>query len=418
MTELLVAKNVLSDILYENKTFKHSLSDHCFSKKEYQSYQKVVSGLVGCELRHHFLLKKVLDRLHINPTLDERTFLYLALANNHFLKALNIKEVNKYLEDIYGEKYAEIEFILKPEVSLFDFLDINKKSFDYISIRFNMPKWLLKSWAKEVGLSKTYRILHSLSIPNQLSYRLNPYNSHYKDVLDMHKNVLGEEIYPDIVSLHRKVVQKNNELKGDHLFEIDVNLKKLVDETQSQLLEEACIYSGEDDSLPLEFLARSKKIGVNVVCPNFEERARLVRAVRLQKGKNMNVFKANDVVSMKTGISRQTELFYCYPKSSSFAYINKYPDYIVRFRNTSIDAFVANQKKALNDCAEFICNHGELIYIVNTLNRRETSDVIEAFLQSHPSFVLLKQSQIVPDKNNNSFLYYAVLKLENKDAED
>ena len=87
MTELLVSKNVLSDILYENKTFKRSLNDQCFSKKEYFQYKKVVAGLVGCELRHHFLFKKVLDKLHIELTLDERTYLYLALANNHYLKA-------------------------------------------------------------------------------------------------------------------------------------------------------------------------------------------------------------------------------------------------------------------------------------------------------------------------------------------
>ena len=53
MVELLVSKNVLSDILYENKTFKRALSDQCFSKKEHSDIRRAVSGLVGCELRHH-----------------------------------------------------------------------------------------------------------------------------------------------------------------------------------------------------------------------------------------------------------------------------------------------------------------------------------------------------------------------------
>lgn len=415
MVELLVSKNVLSEILYENKTFKHALNDQCFSKKEYVSYKKVVSGLVGCELRHHFLFKKVLDKTHLEFNLDERTYLYLALANNHYLKALDIKEVNKYLEDLFNEKYSQIEKILTPEYSLFDYLDVDKKSFDYLSIRYNLPKWLLKAWSKEIGLSKTYRVIRELAKPANLTYRLNPYNEHAKDLLDKHKNIFGKKVCYEVVEIPRKLLRENHDLKGDHLFEIDYHLKQLVDEVQSELLEEVCIYSDEDDSLVLEELARSKhKLGVNVVCPSYEERTKLVRSIRNQKAKNINVFKADDVVSMKTGISRRTELFYCFPKSSSYTLINKYPDYIVRFRNTSIDEFVNNQKKALNNCAEFICDGGELIYLVNTLNYRETKGIIDSFLQSHPSFKLIKVNQIIPDKTSSTFLYYAVLRSEMK----
>ena len=419
MIELVVSKNVLSDILYENKTFKRALSDQCFSKKEYSNLRRTISGLVGCELRHHFLLKKVLDKLHIDLALDERTYLYLALANNHFLKALNIKAVNDYLGGIFKEKYDKIEFLLNPELSLFDYLDINKKSFDYISIRFNLPKWLLKSWAKEIGLSKTYRIIHVLSMPISQTYRVNPYNEKAKDYLEKNKSLLGNEIYPGVVSIPRKIVHQHEELRGDHLFEIDYHIKKLVDHVQSELLEEVCVYSDEDDSLPLELLARSKdRLGINVVCPNYDERTKLVRSVRLQKAKNINVFKANDVVSMKTGISRKSELFYCFPKSSSYTFINKYPDYIIRFRNTSIDWFVKNQETALERCSEFICDGGELIYMVNTLNHRETKDIVSRFLQMHPSFKMVKENQILPDKTSGGFLYYAILKLENHHAED
>ena len=419
MVELLVSKNVLSDILYENKTFKRALSDQCFSKKEYKEIRKPVSGLVGCELRHHFLFKKVLDKLHMEFTLDERTYLYLALANNHFLKALNIKEVNERLRDIFHEKFDQIESLLNPELSLYEYVNIDKKSFDYVSIRFNLPKWLLKSWAREIGLSKTYRIIHFLTMPMNQTYRLNPFNESAQAILEKNKNLLGKEIYPGIVSLSRRVVQQNHELKGEHLFEIDYRIKELIDQNQSELLEEVSLYTDEDDSLALELLARSNnKLGINVVCPNYEERTNLVRSIRLQKAKNINVFKANDLASMKTGISRQCELFYCFPSSSSFAFINKYPDYIVRFRNTSIDAFVKNQQEALEKCSNFICDGGELVYIVNTLNHRETKDIVSRFIQMHPEFALVKENQILPDKTSGSFLYYAVLKLEKKDAED
>ena len=419
MIELVVAKDVLSEILYEDKSFKRALSDQVFSNKERSQLSASVAGLVGCELRHHFLLKKVLDKLGVELTLDERTYLYLALANNHFLKVLAVDKVNEKLKDVFAEKYQQISDILTTNQSLFDYVNINKKSFDYISIRFNMPKWLLKGFAKEIGLSKTYRIVHSLARPLDLTYRVNPYNEEAKHILEQNKDILKNEVYTDVVSVPRKAFAKNRSLKGDHLFKIDYHLKELVDTYQNQLIEEVSVYSDEDDSLVQELIARGKnKLGVNVVCPNYESRTKLVRSVRLQKAKNINVFKANDVVGMKTGISRKQEAFYCFPKSSSYTYINMYPDYIVRFRNTQIDQFVLNQQRALDNCAEFICDGGELIYIVNTLNHRETHDVVNRFLQTHPSFKLVKENQFVPEKNYGSFLYYAVLKLEANHVED
>lgn len=413
MIELVVSKNVLSQILYEDKTFKHALNNQCFSKKEFLNIRKDVAGLVGCELRHHFLLKKVLDKLHLELTLDERTYLYLALANKHFYHKLDDAKVGGYLKEVFNEKYQQIAVLFSLEKSLYDYLGLDERTFDFLSIKFNLPKWLLKSFTKEIGLSKTYRIIHSLSRPINPTYRLNPYDKNAEEILKRYQDVLNNVIYPDVISISKKELLGRKELKGECLFKIDYHIKELIDENQNELINEVSVYSGEDDSLPLELMARGKhKLGVNVVCPSFDERSKLVRSIRLQKAKNINVFKANDVTSMLTGISRKQELFYCYPKSSSYSYINAYPDYIVRFRNTQIDSFVKEQQIALENCSQLVCDDGELIYMVNTLNHRETSDIVSSFLKKHPEYKLVKEKQILPENGSASFLYYAVLKLE------
>lgn len=410
MIELVVAKDVLSKILYEDQTFKRALNEERSLKSEHLSIKTTVSGLVGCELRHHFLFKKVLHKLHLEFSLDERTYLYLALANNHFYKKLDFENVSSFLKEVFDEKYNEIAQVLDPMLSLFDLFEVERKSVYYISVRFNLPKWLIKLFIREIGLSKTYRVVQTLCRPLDQTYRLNPYNQAAKELLEKNENVFSNQIYPEIVTLSRKDLHTNKNLHGEHLFRIDYHLKELVDNNQSELLQEVSIYSDEDDSLVLEEMARSKKLGVNVVCPNYDERTKLVRSVRLQKAKNINVFKASDLIGMKTGISRDQELIYCYPKSSSFSLINVYPDYIVRFRNPIIDEYIKNQLQALENCSEFVCENGKLIYIVNTLNKRETSEIIGKFLQSHKNFELVKEKQFIPEKNYGSFLYFAILK--------
>ena len=419
MLELCIAKDVLSEILYENKTFKHALHAKCFSNNEYKKYKTIVSALVGCELRHHFLIKKVLSKLGVDLTSEERIVLSLAITNNHFLKRLPQKDVNEYLKGVFHEKYPLIVHVLDEKLSLFDYVEIEHRSIEFLSLKFNLPKWLLKNFIKEIGLSKTYRIAQTLSKPLNQTYRANPYNEKAKSILDNSKKILGQERYPSIYEVPRKLLREHPELNGEHLFRIDYHIKELIDEYQNELVGEVSVYAEQDDSLVLELLARSKnKLGVNVVCPNYEERTNLVRSVRLQKAKNIYVFKANDVTSMKTGISRKQELFYCFPESSSYSFINVYPDYIVRFRSNIIDGFVNKQKDALEKCSNFVCDGGSLIYLVDTMDYRETKEVTQCFLSSHPEFSLVKEKQMIPEKNHGSFLYYAILKLENQDGEN
>ena len=55
-------------------------------------------------------------------------------------------------------------------------------------------------------------------------------------------------------------------------------------------------------------------------------------------------------------------------------------------------------------------NDGQIIYIVDTLNKKESVDVVSTFLKEHSNFELIEEKQCFPFDKYDTAMYYAVLK--------
>lgn len=417
MVELVLAKDVLKEILFENKSFKRSIKDKFSREKQLTNTRKIVSSLVGCELRHHLLLKKVIKKSRVELNLDERSYLLLALANHYFYKGLSEKGVNKDLLDVFGEKYQQIRPLFSVDGELINYLEIGKNTIDYLSIRYNTPKQIVISFTRDLGISRTQRCLRAMSHACDFTYRLNPYCEQAREYIKRNEDLLGIEAAPDVVYIDKKVLREHSELAEPTVFEIDPNLKTLVDKYHNDLIDEVTVYSGEDDSLIFELLSRkNKNLGINAATPNYEERLRLLKFIRTIKNKNINIFNGHDFASLRSGISRPTELVYCYPKSTSFSKMNHSPDYLIHYDEKHVSELVKTQKEAIKNCSKFVCENGYLIYIVDTMNVDESTKIVRSFLKDNPNFSLIEQRQYIASIHHPYLLYYAVLKLEDQNG--
>jgi len=419
MIELVTSKQVLSEVLFEGVSFKKALRNSFTDANQKSDLRNIVSMLVGCELRHNILFKKMLSKTGLEYTLDERAYLYLALANHYFLKQLAEDKVQSFLKENLGEKYEKITGLFNVEGPVITYLELPEKSVDFMSVRFNVPRWIIKMWIGQIGLSATFRALLSLSKPVDQTYRLNPYDDKAKELLDKNVDSLTNIVTKDVVRILKKSYHRNAELRGDHLFPIDEHLKEMVDKYQDVLAQEVTLVSSSDDSLALELIARSNnKVGINIAALDYDDRANLVRYARVHKCRNVCVSNAKDLIAMKAAISRPTDIVYCNPKSSAFGLINAYPDHLIHLIKPELDALVSKQKEALENASNFVCNHGTLIYVVNTLSINETNNLVKEFIDKHEEFSLVEEQQFVAKNNYASFLYYAVLRYEQKEKND
>ena len=88
------------------------------------------------------------------------------------------------------------------------------------------------------------------------------------------------------------------------------------------------------------------------------------------------------------------------------------PDYFLRFDIEKLDELIANQSKALNEASAQVEDNGYLLYLVDTISKKETTGVINSFLNDHKEFSLLKDKMYFPYKKYGGSYYFAILKKE------
>lgn len=415
MKELTLAQEGLLKICKDDVTFKKVLKLLFPRNSQDKNYLSSVSSLLGCELRHHLLCSQLLKE-EASLTEQENALVRLALANHLFLHRLDEEKVLSFVKENLKDKYSDNLkklFAFKGAVS--EIVDIDHTSIDYISVRFNTPTWLVKMWNKHFGKGLTFKTLKANSSPCLNYYRIDeklldeaPFNDEKKFVPTNVKDVYR---YVDKESIKKLPTYQNGAV-----FSFRPSIKEVLDKYYNPMLSECLLYSGEDDAIAKEFYLRSEgKAGINLVVPDLSKRAELLRLIRMNNIKNINLFMANDPIAYQTGISHGQELVFIYPSSSSFSRIQMYPDYLLHFKKENLDEIIKKQKEVLLDLSKYVLPGGTLIYMVDTLNKKESSSIVTNFLLDNSSFSLIEELQLFPFEEENSTLYYAVMKKADND---
>ena len=77
-----------------------------------------------------------------------------------------------------------------------------------------------------------------------------------------------------------------------------------------------------------------------------------------------------------------------------------------------LDEILMIQKTILETSASFVKNGGRLVYSTCTLNHRENTKQITAFLKRHSEFELIEEKTIFPDEIHDGFYAACMVKKE------
>lgn len=407
MVELEFSKKILISILYEDLSFKKALKKHISSNNS--GMIKSISGLVGCELRHHLFFESLLKDEYSN---DQKSAIYLSLANHFFYKRIQEKEIFEFLEN-ENIKNEEVFNLLKSDKSPIELIPFQNNSIEFISIRFNTPLWLVKMWKKHYGAGRLCKILKANNKPSLTFVNIDR-NIDKDDFIKQNKNSITFNNDFNAYEVSPKISYRSfEEYKNNQLINVSPVECEIFNKFHNDLVNEFTIYSGSNDSFVQNLIiSLNGNIGMNVVVPDLSTRSSLLRFIRLRNAKNVNLFSGHDEVSFKCGISHKQELVYCYPSSSSFNKIPLYPDYLLHVKQENLDEFISKQKMMLDNCSKFVLEDGLLIYIVDTLSKKESIGIVNDFLLNHQQFSLIEQKQYFPFEKEKTSLFYAVFKLK------
>ena len=162
------AYNVLIKVVEENLPFNIAVRSSLKEEKnKYDGeFKTSITAVSGCVLRHYYVFKELVNRKY--PDVSEEQFLLLALglANHIFAKRFDEKELLTFITSKIELEGVE-EFITSfndPKKLIPEDIEFGSKKF--ISLRHNIPIWLVNMWQKNAGPFISKKLFRSVTEQN------------------------------------------------------------------------------------------------------------------------------------------------------------------------------------------------------------------------------------------------------------
>ena len=415
MATHVLAKNILQKIIIENVPFSLALKQTFKHENVAKEDRPIVSALVGCALRHYLVMERLIKDTYPDIESDGFIALLVAFSNALFIKKLNQDECNDLVTSFLKEDDVKVSDFIAPYLEGKKLVpeEIEVGSFDFLSYRYNTPVSVIKMWNKQFGHVTASRILRANSKPAPTVLRIN--NNLISD-----DNFFNQ--YPDFercdvagVALFNGEGRFKNHPANEKGLVVALPLayKEMVDEGDVDLLRGLAIYAEYPNDLLTELLSRFNNLNnIEFMAGTYSAFINTKNTLNKYSLKGINVYEAN-ASSIITCVSKPVHTFIVMPDSSRLNLLQVLPDYFLRFDIAKLDELIANQNKALNEAANQVEDGGYLLYLVDTISKKENGGIINEFLKNHPEFTLIKDKLYFPYKKFGGSYFFAVLKKEN-----
>lgn len=405
---------ILKDVIVDKKKFYNSLNEHFNTNKEYKNNQKNnYIKILGSSLRHFYFFKMLLkDELNISQDSDLFFNLSILLTDLFFTKRykkeLILEEISKLINNNDVTKFINLIANNTP-YSILDKKFNNKINELYISIRFNIPIWLIKMWNKHYSKKDTLKICKSINSKHNNFCLLN--NLIKNDVdLKNNKDFLYDEKYKFYQYVGKSSLKTNPMFVNDLIYETNLINNEVINQIKVDVNDTLVMYYDVKNTFYYDILNKFNKD--NIICFFSSDFTKLSKSLQnIRKYKNDLIFYSQkEINNINASLPKLANIFVLIPKSSNLSYYYTSPDYLINFDNNKINEIIKEQKDAMENCIENIASDGYLIYITYTLNKKENDRLIEEFILQHNNFSLINQKTFIPNVHDNNFGYYAILK--------
>ena len=417
MTPQVLARDILNRIINENTPFSLALKQ-AFKKNEVSKEDKAnISAMVGCVLRHYLVLSNVISKQY--PDLDSvgAIALMIAFSNALFIKKLDQEDCNKEAEQYLKEEDIKAQDFIEPYLQEKKLVpeNIEVGSFEFLSFRYNTPTEIIKMWNKQFGHIAVSKALKANSKPAPVVLRIDNKKIEDEDFFNKYPEFERIEGVNGMALFKGEGKFKNHEVNEKELATpYALAFKEMLDEGDVDMLRGLAIYTEFPNDLLIDLLSRKESIsGVEFIAGNLATATNARNFLNKNQIKGVNVYEAQ-ASAIITCLSKPVHTFVVMPDSSRFNLLQLLPDYFLRFNFEKLDELIANQKVALSEAAAQVEEDGYLLYLVDTLSKKETINIVNEFLANNENFTLVRDKIYFPYKKYGGSYYFAALKKAKK----
>lgn len=410
MNDFEIAKTILNKIISEDITFSAAL------KSVYKKYNVApnsrsnISALLGCELRHHYLLDNLIKRYINDVDFDSTVYLRFLITNKLFLKRFNDSEL--YALAVKNLDKEQVDKLLEFVSSTKEIIpeDMDKTSPEYLSLRFNTPAWVIRMWQKQYGKGLVFKVLKANYRSSIQTVRVNNQLTTSFELLDKRSDFNLSLVEDILVYTGKGSPKALEEFKQGKIFQMRMATKYVIDRMEAEPIKGIAIYSDVNNNIVFDLIARfgnNVKVDyVNNHVQSFYENKKVIE----ERGYNGIAQYNASSSSIITCISRPVDSVFCLCKGTSFDSLRSAPDYFLRIKQEKLDSIIKEELDALSECSKIVERDGKLVYMVPTLSKKESTNLIAKFLTDHEDFELVEEKQFFPFDPYDSCLYYAIIK--------
>ena len=406
------AHSCLMEILYKKVPFKLAIENTCTRRTIFREDRKNLTNIIGCSLRHFYVFDNLISQLGKDFNDTQKAILYLHLSNTLFVPVFSAKEVDELLKkhQVSENDVARLNELSKDKTKLIP-ENVSNESIEYLHYRFNIPTWVLKMWMKHFK-GYTYKIVKSINKPANHYAIINEAVIKKEDVLAKHPEIQPTQ-FEGLYLYNGNVAPKRHSLfKDGKLVTISPATYYLLSKLDLDVIRKIGLYSETFNELHLQLMALlSSHYHMDIIAGTAEAYFQVKKDIEKYHLNGVNLYDTGHS-SIITCMSDKVHNFFVAPKNTCFAEFRKSPDYFNRVDQSVLDGYIANQKASLLSASDFVEDGGNLIYLVPTMNKKETVQIIDDFLNERKDFTLVEQKQFLPFDKYDSTLFIAILRKE------
>lgn len=270
----------------------------------------------------------------------------------------------------------------------------------YLAIRYSFPQWMVRRWVEWWGEAKTEAVLQALQTRPVLYIRRHlPVPDERFIELLRQERLIVEPVpgVPDCFRVLEGRPQRTPSFRKGYFAIQDATsqiVSLLVRVRPGETLLDACAAPGNKTT---RFLQQMDYRGTVVAADVSPARLRealenLRRWLQRERLSDANLQVLPIVGDMRTPPLRPDVLFdwvVVDAPCSDLGVAHRHPELKWRLRPEDIQALGRLQRELLAGVAPYVRPGGSMLYAVCTLEREETYDVVQAFLETHPDFYLV-----------------------------
>ena len=411
MNEFEVSKIILLKLVESEMPFTIALRS-TFKKVNVSNEQRTnITALVGCELRHHYLFDNLIERYFDVLEFEKTVYLRFALANQLFLKRFDANKILALAEQDLDKEKIKLLFDFVKSTDQIIPVELDKASPEFLALRYNTPAWVIRMWQKQYGKGAIFKTLKVNYRPSVPSLRINEKKINREDFLAKHPDYSASPIDNMVIYQGRNTPKLLDEYNTNDIFFMKMATKYVLDNLELDPFKGIAIYSAVPNNIYLDLLVRfDNNLKLDYVINHsicFIETKKSLEKM----GNPPHVFiYESEASGLITCLSNTVHTFICMPKSTTFDLLRSTPDYFLRIKQSSLDEIIAQESVSLEESSKYVEVGGELVYMVPTLNRKESNNIIANFLVKHKEYQLEEERQFFPFEVYDSCLYFARMK--------